>query len=962
MFTIVWKKMVKNKWMTLCLLLGSLFVVNAMCIVPMYTQGILERMLKKDFERSQISTGAYPGRVNINRQFYLGNYPETAYDRYENTMTLTGQQFLDEMAVPLKGTSKLLYSKNYKAISKGDFDPQNAKKSQSGQNSRKSHNATLGFLEGLEQNSELVAGKYPSSTMVDGAYEVMVNDVSEKERDWILGSEYILTYEIKKEIVTVPVKVVGIYRTTGDTLFWKYSTDVLKSTMLMNGDSFNNEFCVGEKCVMLGGMSLTYSFDYTQIKMEDTQRILDVIQTTKEVLKEEQVSVDSPMVNIFITYQARKSDMTMVLWVLQMPLILMLIFYIVMVSKKTIDYDKNEISVLRSRGCTSKQVMTIYLLQSSILAAIAFLIGPIMSFFVCKLLGSSNGFLEFVNRASLPVVITTTIYLYALAVAILFIIMVLIPVYGGIKVSIVEHKVRKNRKSTSQLWKKMGLDIILLAGSLYILFQYKQRQQVLITTGALKTDFPVDPTIFVASTMFIVGAGLLFARIYPFLIKLIFNLLKKVMGSTLYFAMLNVSRSLAKNNFIMLFLILTLATGIFDANCARTINQNEEDRIKYQNGGQISLTQEWEAYLLDGSRYSPGGMGAPTPKPEEIIYLYEPPLTPITDLDSVEEATRVFSKDKVDVSVGAARNKAKLMAIEPNGFNKVAWNRKWLNDYSMYSYLKTLASNPYAVLVSTNYRDEHEVKIGDKVSVSYGSGTSSFEGVVYGFIDYWPTYSPVQSANNKAKDDVRSSLVVANLSYVQQKTMLEPYDVWVKLKPEATTEMFYKDIEENNIVTSKVSSANQLIMQRKNDPMIQGINGMLTIGLILTMIVCFVGFLIYWILDIKSRTLQLGILRSMGLSKASVIMILVYEQIFISISSIIAGVVIGTVGSKLFVPILEIATQVEAQVPPYVVMSAPIDYIRICGIVLVMLAVSIAVLWKIIVKININQALKLGED
>lgn len=950
MFTVVWKKMIKNKWMTLCLLLGSLFVVNAMCIVPMYTEGILERMLKKDFEGYQTKSGQYPGKVNISRQFYYSkSSTDQIYDHYLNTINII-DGIVEKIDIPTKGITKMVDTKTFKAR---DLD---------GGEDRKRKDANLAWLDGFEDEIDLIAGTLPAKELVNGAYEVIVSELATKENDWLLNKQYELTYELNKKMITIPVKIVGVYRPSGNTLFWTYGNDTLKSRMIVDSSLFEKNFCNNKKISLLGGYSTTYSFDYTKIKMSDTERIVSAITDSKEILQEEQAAINTPMLNIFTSYLTRKTDMTMVLWVLQVPLMLMLVFYIVMVSKKSVDNDKNEISVLKSRGCTSKQVMLLYFLQSLILAAVAFLIGPFIAYFVCKVLGSANGFLEFVNRASLPVVITGTVFLYALAVGVLFIIMMLIPVYGGVKTNIVAYKVKKNRKSTAQLWQKLCLDFILLAGSLVILNQYNKRQLVLIATGADKTDFPVDPTVFIASTMFIIGAGLLFTRVYPLLTKLLFKLLKKGMHSTVYFAILNVSRSLSKNNFIMLFLILTLATGIFDANCARTINQNEEDRIYYNTGAQITLSQEWEAYNLDGTRYSPDSpMGGGSGGAKEIIYLYEPPIAPIRELETVEEATRVFSKDGASVSVGSASNRAKVMAVEPNTFNKVAWNRKGLNPYSMYSYLKTLASNPYAVLLSSNYRDEHEVKIGDKVSVSYSSTQNSFEGVVYGFVDYWPTYNPIASGS-KTKDEKKSSLVIANLSYVQQQMMLEPFDLWISLKPDVTTEMFYNEIEENNIIVNNVKSTNQQMVKRKNDPMIQGINGMLTIGLILTMIVCFAGFLIYWILDIKSRTLQLGILRSMGLSKLSVIMILVYEQILVSLVSIVAGIVIGTIGSKLFVPILEIATQIDKQVPPYKVMSMPMDYIRVCAIVVIMLIISIIVLWNIIVKININQALKLGED
>ena len=44
----------------------------------------------------------------------------------------------------------------------------------------------------------------------------------------------------------------------------------------------------------------------------------------------------------------------------------------------------------------------------------------------------------------------------------------------------------------------------------------------------------------------------------------------------------------------MIFLILTIALGIFNARTARTINTNEENQISYANGADIVLMEKWD--------------------------------------------------------------------------------------------------------------------------------------------------------------------------------------------------------------------------------------------------------------------------------------------------------------------------------------------------------------------------------
>lgn len=66
--------------------------------------------------------------------------------------------------------------------------------------------------------------------------------------------------------------------------------------------------------------------------------------------------------------------------------------------------------------------------------------------------------------------------------------------------------------------------------------------------------------------------------------------------------------------------------------------------------------------------------------------------------------------------------------------------------------------------------------------------------------------------------------------------------------------------------------------------------------------------------------------------------------------------------SDLFVPLFQVLYNVTDQVPPFVVISQRSDYIKLYCIVLVMLLVGFVVIARLIKSININKALKLGED
>jgi len=93
-----------------------------------------------------------------------------------------------------------------------------------------------------------------------------------------------------------------------------------------------------------------------------------------------------------------------------------------------------------------------------------------------------------------------------------------------------------------------------------------------------------------------------------------------------------------------------------------------------------------------------------------------------------------------------------------------------------------------------------------------------------------------------------------------------------------------------------------------------------------------------------------------------VIGMLLAEQVMISVIAILAGVIIGSLTSDLYVPLLKMVYGMGESALPFRVVAEQGDYLKIYAFVLVMLAVGFGILGNIISRIKIAQAIKLGED
>ena len=230
--------------------------------------------------------------------------------------------------------------------------------------------------------------------------------------------------------------------------------------------------------------------------------------------------------------------------------------------------------------------------------------------------------------------------------------------------------------------------------------------------------------------------------------------------------------------------------------------------------------------------------------------------------------------------------------------------------------------------------------------------------IVYQFIDYWPTFNPIEERGVRGG----VNLIIANLSYLKSRRAEGGMEVWIRKKKDVPSSLIYQEIEDKEILIGGLKDSTQLIIQQKNNPVLLGTNGLLTLGFMVTLGVSFIGFLICWILSIQGRSLQFGVIRAMGLPRRKVVAIIVWEQLLISIPAVLVGILVGGATAQLFVPMLQIVSSTTQQVPPFVVGALWKDYLNLFIFVSVMFIGVLVILGALISRIKVHQALKLGEE
>ena len=951
MLHFLWQKMWKNKWMMFCLFVGNLLLVSIVAATPLYINATMRRILHQDLRAHQLENEEHPAMIslsfifnNASSDMRIQHYLDTLFDLAPNIPV--------ELNIPVRRTIRTDIMSQWHLFHN---PPREA--------NPRPRPMNLTGAEGFFDYINIVQGRLPGTKLIDGhIIEGVISEATLLRNDMLLG-DVLEVRNVAFDDGYYLVHIVGIYELKeGSDEFWTTvnirhdMTHILISDYLLLSHfifNYHSDYRIMTTWVHL--------LDYTAMSSRDVPHYLRIIEEQTERFGGGLRTIWNYQENFSATIAAhteRTDRLAVTLWVLQVPIYVLLAFYIYMVSRQILLLEQNDISVLKSRGASRKQILGLYAMQGLFISVIVFPLGMALGVFICNVLGASSGFLDLVSRTQLHVTITFDAVLYTLLALFVSFLTMFLPVIRFSKMGIVAHKRRKNGKLQKPIWQRFYLDILCLGIALYALYTFNQQRDVM--AHMIRTNQSVDPLLFLSSSLFIMGLGLLCLRLFPHFIQRIFRIGKRFWKPAAYAAFIRVMRSAGEEQFIMIFLLFTLSVGTFSAQAARTINLNNDHQIKYLAGADLTFLELWRAERPPEISAD----GEPPPATANIqTVFFEPDFERFTHFDEVDAITRVqrqYVRMMPAVNIPAIE-RALLMGIDTDSFGRTAWFRDDLLGADIFYFLNALAIRADGILLSNNFREVHDVRLGDNVHFVDEFGNSA-RGVVVGFVDHFPGFSPVRTAERDGITElIEQNLIVANRGHLINQIGIQPYHVWMRTNTDSNR-FFYEFINEHRIVLRTFNDTTAELIESRSDPILQGTNGILTVGFIVTLIICFTGFLIYWILSIRQRNLQFGIFRAMGMSMKSLIELLVNEQMFITLTAILLGALVGEITARLFVPLIQISYSAADQVIPLIIGTDLQDYANLYTVVGVMISICLIVLAIYVSKIKIAQALKLGED
>lgn len=984
MFGFVINKLKNRKWLNLCLLMGvALFIALFVCH-PMFEKGAGNQILDRLFTDHATQQNEFPAQMSREGTYAVADYSDS-------------QSVLDKLSGYEKKWTEYVdidkvSSQQLITLSGGRADTEFG-----GINNY----FTIGYLPELSEYAEVVkseadkkltdindeqnldktqADKENTSTDT-GIFECSISEKTMDHYGLVAGEKIYLHVPDGSGKKEIPFVISQICREKDiNDPYWAKTLSDMGDVIFVSQDVFD------EMMQYYSEDNISYSdflmLDYRQINTENASLYDGYMEQFKDADK----LYNDNIRDILDGFFTQQKTIKLMLWALELPCLVLLILFIRMISAQILSLEENDILVLRSRGATKLQVFILYLQQSGIIAFAGCVLGIVLGYIMCRAAASTDGFLRFTAKDIGTYKFVWQMLVYAVAAAVIMVLFITVPVWKKSKDAISERS-RERISKKKPLWEKCFIDVILLALSAYLLYNYNKQKSTLAIS--VLENRSIDPVMILDNSLFIFAAALLCVRLTGLIILLVDRLFKKHFSPAMYASFLQLKRTRYNQGFLAVFLIMTVAGGIFDANMARTMNSNMEKRIVYNVGCDAIYNEDFRLRI----QYNKNG---------SVNWMYDEPdfgkYESLKNEGICDGVTRVLEDERVDISAGSGSvSDAYLMAINTKEFGETAKlqsdQNDDINDAHWFNYLNELAKEPDGVIISSNLAKDLGLKVGDSLNYSryvpeavdddqiYASENVKVCAIVKGFPGY-ERYTYETDADKNVTEQEKY-LIVANYATVVEKFGMTPYSVWMNLSKGKTVDDIVgylggensenSDSTADNLTDTQsekvqseiyrnITSAQQLIDENKNSATVQITNGMFTLSFILSLIVCSVGFLLYWVMTLKQRELQFGIYRAMGMRMREVKGMLLNEQIFLSFLPLLAGAGIGITATAMFVRLISIIYLPQKHNIGVNVYIYPSDMLELTGVLFVAVAVCYVVISRLLKSMKIAQALRLGED
>ena len=371
-------------------------------------------------------------------------------------------------------------------------------------------------------------------------------------------------------------------------------------------------------------------------------------------------------------YDVRLFFSKLPMFVILILISVVILYYVITLSSLVVEQQRGEIVLLKSRGSSAAQVLSVYVLEGVTIAVLAIAVAPLLAAGVISLLGITPAFSDLSGGELLSVSLSPGAYMMSALGGLLSFAALMVPAVQASRMSVTTFRHQSARPYTQPFYQRYYLDVLLLIVGVLLLRQLSEQGSV-VAVGVFG-EVATDQLLLAVPAVVLVASALVLLRLFPLFMRISSALLSSFLSAGLVLGIWQMARNPTHYARLSLMLILMAGLGIFAASFGGTLQRSFSERALYSTGTDVRLV---------GALLNTRGESVP------MRESYE-------NLPAVEDVSLAFRGFGSDLSKLLADSYT-MFAVEGEKISEMGWFRDDFSESSMDSLLSTLESETLPV-------------------------------------------------------------------------------------------------------------------------------------------------------------------------------------------------------------------------------------------------------------------------
>ena len=385
---------------------------------------------------------------------------------------------------------------------------------------------------------------------------------------------------------------------------------------------------------------------------ENSSKAASDISATQDLVSTDigNFSLSTGLLRVFNEYDERLFFTRAPMLVFLILISVVILYYVVTLSSLLVEQQKGEITLLRSRGANSRQILAVFVLEGGTISVLATAVGPVLAAVAISSLGFTPVFSELTGNTFVAVEISRAAYLMSAVGGVLSFVALMIPAIQASRVGVTRQRQESARPSQQPFFYRYYLDLLMLAVGILLFRQLDEQGSVL--GKDLFGEVVVNELLLAVPGLILVAAAMILLRLFPLAMGLSSRILGRWLPAGLAMGLWQMAREPAHYARLMLLLILTAGLGVFAASFVATLERSYQERVLYATGSDVRV----EGVKVDDSRF---------------LATFADRYQGLSDIDRVSPAYRGLGFDKTN----PANDSFTVLGVDGKTFGDVAWSR-----------------------------------------------------------------------------------------------------------------------------------------------------------------------------------------------------------------------------------------------------------------------------------------------